>query len=717
MSVPVSRSGKRGPSGARAKVAAAAVLCGALAAASVYGGLRLAESGRERDLQAWQGKLGIVADSRAAAVDSWLEGQFAAIGQIAGNAAVQLYATQIAAAASTRDKAEANQARAGYLRNFLSVIADGKGFARPVDGPRVAANVSRTGVAGIAVIARDGRVLAATDGMPPVRGRILDTLSLASDGEARLLDLYREKTGAYSIGFAVPVFAVQAENTAADQVGWVVGVKPVAEELYPLLRQPGTVWHSAEGLLVRRVDAGIEYLSPTGADDGGPGRLFAADTRNLAGAFAVGNPGGFALRRDYRGREVLLAARRIRAAPWTLYYKIDRDEALGPADARARRLLAWMLGALVAAIAVIAAAWRHGTSVRYARAAAEAESLARRYAAQSDFLRLITDSQPAAMFIVDQDDRYRFANRAAADGAGIAADDLIGKSLASVLGPAAAGRYEAVNREVRDSGERRVTVHQSGTNGDLCVVQAEHIPIGFDGAAGSPDRPGGASPGILIVEEDITTAVAERARRERTLRQLVRTVLAILDRRDPHAADHSNRVAALARAVALEMGLDEATATTAETAGQLMNIGKALVPAEMLTREGGLAEAELRLVRDSLEAAADLLDGVEFDGPVVATLRQIHERWDGRGTPRGLSGDGILITAQIVAVANAFVALTSDRSWRAGTDGASAAGTLMEEAGGAFARRVVSALINIVDNRDPPAAAHREPPAAPPPVH
>jgi HD-GYP domain-containing protein (c-di-GMP phosphodiesterase class II) len=234
-------------------------------------------------------------------------------------------------------------------------------------------------------------------------------------------------------------------------------------------------------------------------------------------------------------------------------------------------------------------------------------------------------------------------------------------------------------------------IHHSGGNGDLRVVQSEHIPI-LEGAE--------AAPGIMVVEEDITAAVAERERRERTLRQLVDTLVAILDRRDPHAANHSLRVASVAGSIAHEMGLDETDIRTAEIAGQLMNLGKALVPAEMLTRDGDLADGEMRLIRDSLQGGADLLEGVEFDGPVVATLRQIQERWDGSGGPHGLAGEEILVTAQIVAAANAFVALTSPRAWREGMDGAAAAGRLMEDAGKAFARRIVSALMNLVDNRD-----------------
>jgi len=137
---------------------------------------------------------------------------------------------------------------------------------------------------------------------------------------------------------------------------------------------------------------------------------------------------------------------------------------------------------------------------------------------------------------------------------------------------------------------------------------------------------------------------------------------------------------------------------TAQTAGRLMNLGKLLVSAEVLTRADALDDDEVRRIRDGLLHGADLLAGIEFDGPVVETLRQIGERWDGGG-PTARAGDDILITAQIVAVANAFVALTSSRAWRPGIAPAEAVGELLKDSGGAYARRVISALANLVDNR------------------
>ncbi len=685
---------------ARRRIVAAGALLAVLLALAVYGAFRVAEADRDRELQLWQTRLGIVADTRAAAIEDWLASQFSGLGQLADNASLQLYMTSLVSGSPAPDKPETDRAHAAYLRNLLTVIAYRMGFSRPPDGPRVDANVRQLAVAGLMLVARDGRPVVATDGMPPLEGRLADFVRSAPPGESRLLDLARDAAGQPAMAFIVPVFAVQAEQNAANQVGWVVGVKQVAGELFPLLSQPGAVWKTTEALLVRQSGGRIEYLSPTHGGDEPLARVFAADTPRLAAAFAIRQPGGFAELVDYRGNDVLATGRKISRAPWTLLYKVDRAEALGPGDSRARRLLLLLLFGIAALAAVIVAAWRHGTSIRAARAAADSARMAHLYEAQSRFLKLVTDSQPSAMFIVDGESRFKFANRAAADRAGIGESDLVGKTLASVLGPAAAIRYETLNREVLTTGERRMQIHHSGSNGDLRVVQSEHIPI---------TEAAETTSGIMVVEEDITAAVAEREGRERMLRQLVGTLVAVLDRRDPHAADHSRRVAAVAGSIAHEMGLDETDIRTVEIAGQLMNIGKALVPIEMLTRVGDLADDEKQMIRDSLESGADLLDGIEFDGPVVETLRQIHECWDGSGGPQGLTGDDIIITAQIVVVANAYVALTSPRAWRDGMDGAAAAGRLMQDAGKSFARRVVSALMNLVDNRNlaaaPPGAA------------
>lgn len=135
------------------------------------------------------------------------------------------------------------------------------------------------------------------------------------------------------------------------------------------------------------------------------------------------------------------------------------------------------------------------------------------------------------------------------------------------------------------------------------------------------------------------------------------------------------------------------------TAARLMNIGKILVPSGLLTRVGTLDAHELRRVRESIQAGADLLEDVEFDGPVVEIMRQLHERWDGGGEPQRLRGDEILIGARIAAVANAFVKMTSPRAWRGGMSFDEAMTTLTSMAGAAYDRRIVVALCHLIENR------------------
>src|SRR5262249_50708661 len=147
-----------------------------------------------------------------------------------------------------------------------------------------------------------------------------------------------------------------------------------------------------------------------------------------------------------------------------------------------------------------------------------------------------------------------------------------------------------------------------------------------------------------------------------------------------------------------EMGLDAALLETAEIAGNLMNFGKLLVPPEILTKSGKLTQDEIQQIRDSMQRTADLIAGIEFNGPVVETLRQVQERWAATG-PRGLKGDATPVPARIVAAANAFVAMASPRAYRAQNNVDGALDQLFRQIGAGFDRRVVAALTNYLDNK------------------
>lgn len=652
--------------------------------------VRFVAAERERDLRAWQVRLGIVADSRFAAVEAWLAAQRDELAGLAANEALQVYLSELALADDDPSRRIILEAQLDYLQNLLIVSGERAGFSSEPRGPEVGANVRRVGVAGLALYGMDGRPIVATPGMPPPEGRLADFLAGLTPGRLAILDIHLDAAGQPAMGFAAPIYAIQADPVPTAQVGWVVGVKQVADELFPLLRQPGVAEQTAEAVLVRAVDEMVEYISPLAGGTAALSLRLARNTPDLDAAFALDRPGAFGIRRDHRDREVLFTSRAFEAVPWVLIYKVDRAEALADSDARLVRVLLVLLLAVALAAVMIAAFWRHGSSRRAAAAAERYREAARRLEQQRNLLKLVTESQPTAIYILDAEGRYRFANGRAAAAAGLPPDELVGKPIANVLGPEAARRRLELAGRVLETGRPVSDLDRTEADGRLRVLQSELLPIE---AAGELPR------GVLVVEHDVTEVVAERERRSRVLGQLVRTLVGIVDRRDPYAAEHSNRVAALARAIAAEMGLSPVELETAETAGRLLNLGKILVAPELLTRQAGLSELERLEIRHSIQAGADLLEGVEFDGPVVETLRQAQARWDGGGVPPGLAGEDILVTARIVAVANAFVGMVSERAHRPALSVDRAIEALFAEAGHAYDRRVVAALVNHLDSR------------------
>ena len=146
--------------------------------------------------------------------------------------------------------------------------------------------------------------------------------------------------------------------------------------------------------------------------------------------------------------------------------------------------------------------------------------------------------------------------------------------------------------------------------------------------------------------------------------QLLSIVSNLIDAKDPYTGGHSRRVATLAVAVARQLGLDEHTRGTLWAGGYLHDLGKLTVPLRVLTKRGSLDEEELALIRAHPSDGADILESIPSLHHLTTGARYHHERWDGSGYPEGLSGDRIPIVAQIMAVSDAYDAMTSKRAYR-----------------------------------------------------
>jgi diguanylate cyclase (GGDEF)-like protein/putative nucleotidyltransferase with HDIG domain len=152
------------------------------------------------------------------------------------------------------------------------------------------------------------------------------------------------------------------------------------------------------------------------------------------------------------------------------------------------------------------------------------------------------------------------------------------------------------------------------------------------------------------------------AGRAAVLRQAASAAHAVVAR-DVYIGSHSHNVGELSARIAIRMGLDVEDVELIRVAGNLHDIGKLLVPEEILHKPGELTPAERSVVERHSEIGSRMLEALGLQ-PVATWVLHHHERWDGDGYPDGLSGEGIPIAARILFVADAYDTITTDRVYR-----------------------------------------------------
>lgn len=187
-----------------------------------------------------------------------------------------------------------------------------------------------------------------------------------------------------------------------------------------------------------------------------------------------------------------------------------------------------------------------------------------------------------------------------------------------------------------------------------------------------------------------------RRRVEEATLSMLRGMVRSLEARDPYTALHSERVTAIALDLARELGLSESERETLALGARLHDIGKVGVRDEVLLKTGKLTEEEWEEMRLHPEIGLRILHPMlPHLGPIEGIVLHHHERWDGRGYPKGLRGEEIPRLARIVAVADAYEAMTSDRPYRKGLSPEEAAEVVRKEAGKQFDPEVAEAFLRV----------------------
>jgi diguanylate cyclase (GGDEF)-like protein len=227
-----------------------------------------------------------------------------------------------------------------------------------------------------------------------------------------------------------------------------------------------------------------------------------------------------------------------------------------------------------------------------------------------------------------------------------------------------------------------------------------------------------ASCGAVLVPHEANTAdyalqladermYARKAGRPSAVKEQTRDVLVrIMQAKQPGLNDHSTGVAQLAVAVGRRLGMDAEQIDELARAAELHDIGKVGIPDAILQKPGELEGEEWEFIRQHTILGERILSAAPALRPVAKIVRASHERWDGRGYPDGLHGEQIPLAARIVAVCDAFEAITDDRCYREARPSEVAREELIREAGGQFDPAVVVAFLEELDRPAPAVAPH-----------
>lgn len=168
-----------------------------------------------------------------------------------------------------------------------------------------------------------------------------------------------------------------------------------------------------------------------------------------------------------------------------------------------------------------------------------------------------------------------------------------------------------------------------------------------------------------------------------------------IDANSPWTAGHSERVTAMALRIAHAMGLPAKGLQIVHRGALLHDIGKIGTPPAILDKPGKLEAWENEIMQNHVQVGIRILEPIDCFRDMLCVVAQHHERLDGTGYPAGLAGDQISLHARIVAVADAYDALTSDRPYRKGMPQEIAIKMLQEKSGTQFDPKVVESLIDV----------------------
>ncbi|MBO5490941.1 MAG: PAS domain-containing protein, partial [Desulfovibrio sp.] len=309
---------------------------------------------------------------------------------------------------------------------------------------------------------------------------------------------------------------------------------------------------------------------------------------------------------------------------------------------------------------------------------------------QKALLDSVNASLQAGLMLMDGEGLVQMCNPAFGQVAGRSEGDIVGAAIDAVLPAEAAARLRAGMERISGSDSSDSLEISVPQGGDMRLYRVSLFPFEEKKGGQADAEVRGGCVGIF---QDITEfrrrAEAARQRQANSVAALVRAIESV----DANLVGHSLKMEKVAELLGASMDLPTGDRETLRFAARLSQVGKIFVPRELLTKKGKLTPEEQAEVNRAPEYAYGILRDMQFSLPVPDAVYQMGERMDGSGLPRRLRGEEITLNARVLAVVNAFCAMVSARSYRAGMPPEQAIDLLRRDAG--FDMRVVEALARI----------------------
>ena len=193
------------------------------------------------------------------------------------------------------------------------------------------------------------------------------------------------------------------------------------------------------------------------------------------------------------------------------------------------------------------------------------------------------------------------------------------------------------------------------------------------------------------------TSSKERVDLEEAYLQMARTLALAVEAREPHAHGHSERVALLATEIAIELDCPRELIREIQLAARLHDIGKIAIPDHVLFKPGRLTPAEFSEIKRHPTVAVEILRCLDHFHDIIPLIESHHEWYSGEGYPNKLKGEEIPLGARILAVADAYDAMTCPRPYRRRLSNEETAQVLRDEAGRQWDAGVVDAVLRVLE--------------------